>query len=170
MIYSRTQTGDDGATTCQRVYPGEDVAHFWDPVFHIQMVLLGLLIPGLVLVASYSAIISKLTRTHLGNPERKRGAVRTMVVLVLCFVSCWFPYGAGVSAGALMHLGLLPKRCALGSILAVWLSVTEPMAYVHCCLSPLLYAFLGSDFRCATRRALRRTRAFRRGPRITPLV
>ncbi|XP_014866495.1 PREDICTED: C-X-C chemokine receptor type 4-like [Poecilia mexicana] len=159
MIFARTQEGGEGATVCQRFYPEEN-APVWVAVFHLQLVLVGLVIPGLVLLVCYCVIVSRLTRPGpLGGQRQKRRAVRTTIALVLCFFICWLPYGAGISVDALLRLEVLPRCCRLEAALGVWLSVAEPMAFAHCCLNPLLYAFLGAGFKSSARRALTLSRA-----------
>ncbi|KAF7660927.1 hypothetical protein LDENG_00272720 [Lucifuga dentata] len=161
LIFARTQEGGEGATLCQRFYP-ENNAPLWVAVFHLQLVLLvlvGLVIPGLVLLVCYCVIVTRLTRGPLGGQRQKRRAVRTTVALVLCFFVCWLPYGAGISVDALLRLEVLPRSCGLEAGLAMWLAVAEPMAFAHCCLNPLLYAFLGAGFKSSARRALTLSRA-----------
>ena len=124
-------------------------------VFHLQLVLVGLIIPGLVLLVCYCVIVTRLTRRLLGGGQRrKRRAVRTTIALVLCFFVCWLPYGEGISVDALLRLEVLPRSCRLEAVLGVWLAVAEPMAFAHCCLNPLLYAFLGAGFKSSARRTL----------------
>nr|ADR10240.1 C-X-C chemokine receptor type 4 protein [Epinephelus coioides]AYE89261.1 CXC chemokine receptor 4b [Epinephelus coioides] len=158
LIYARTQEGGEGATLCQRFYPADN-GPIWVAVFHLQLVLVGLVIPGLVLLVCYCVIVTRLTRGPLGGQRQKRRAVRTTIALVLCFFVCWLPYGAGISVDALLRLEVLPRSCRLEAILGVWLAVAEPMAFAHCCLNPLLYAFLGAGFKSSARRALTLSRA-----------
>ncbi|XP_069020548.1 C-X-C chemokine receptor type 4-like [Embiotoca jacksoni] len=158
LIFARTQEGGEGSTLCQRFYPA-DSAPLWVAVFHLQLVLVGLLIPGLVLLVCYCIIVTRLTRGPLGGQRQKRRAVRTTIALVLCFFVCWLPYGVGISVDTLLRLEVLPRSCRLEAALGVWLSVAEPMAFAHCCLNPLLYAFLGAGFKSSARRALNLSRA-----------
>ncbi|XP_017275727.1 C-X-C chemokine receptor type 4-like [Kryptolebias marmoratus] len=158
LVFARTQEGGEGSTVCQRLYPAES-APIWVAVFHLQLVLVGLVIPGLVLLVCYCVIVTRLTRGPLGGQRQKRRAVRTTIALVLCFFVCWLPYGVGISVDALLRLEVLPRSCRLEAALGMWLSVAEPMAFAHCCLNPLLYAFLGAGFKSSARRALTLSRA-----------
>ncbi|KAJ3594624.1 hypothetical protein NHX12_003931 [Muraenolepis orangiensis] len=158
VVFARTREGGEGVTLCQRFYP-EESGPLWVAVFHLQLVLVGLLVPGVVLLVCYCIIARRLTRGPLGGQRQKRRAVRTTVALVLCFFVCWLPYGAGISADALVRLEVLPRSCGLDAALGVWLAVVEPLAFSHCCLNPLLYAFLGAGFKTSARRALTLSRA-----------
>ncbi|KAG7273492.1 hypothetical protein CRUP_015868 [Coryphaenoides rupestris] len=132
----------------------------WVAVFHLQLVLVALALPGVVLLVCYCVIARRLTRGPLGagsgggGQRQKRRAVRTTVALVLCFFACWLPYGAGITVDALVRLEVLPRSCGLDAALGVWLAAVEPLAFAHCCLNPLLYAFLGAGFKSSARRAL----------------
>ncbi|XP_062330018.1 C-X-C chemokine receptor type 4-like [Osmerus eperlanus] len=151
IVFARTWEAGDGTIVCQRLYPADN-APLWESVFHLQLVLVGLLVPGLVLLACYCVIVSRLTRIGpLQGQSQKRRAVRTTVALIVCFFLCWLPYGAGITVDALMRLEVLPRGCSLEVVLSVWLAVAEPMAFAHCCLNPLLYAFLGADFKRSAR-------------------
>ncbi|XP_038819407.1 C-X-C chemokine receptor type 4-like [Salvelinus namaycush] len=157
MVFARTQEAGEGEMVCARLYPSEN-APLWVSLFHLQTVLVGLVVPGLVLLVCYCVIVSRLTRGPLGGQRQKRRAVRTTVALVLCFFLCWLPYCIGITVDALLRLELIPRGCTLESGLGLWLAVSEPMAYAHCCLNPLLYAFLGVGFKSSARRALTLTR------------
>ncbi|XP_056149065.1 C-X-C chemokine receptor type 4-like [Lampris incognitus] len=158
LIFARTEERGEGVTVCQRFYPVKN-APLWVAVFNLQLVLVGLVIPGVVLLVCYCVIVTRLTRGPLGGQRQKRRAVRTTVALVLCFFVCWLPYGVGISVDALLRLEVLPGGCSLKAGLEVWLAVAEPMAFAHCCLNPLLYAFLGAGFKSSARRALTLSRA-----------
>ncbi|KAJ8011740.1 hypothetical protein DPEC_G00061400 [Dallia pectoralis] len=157
MVFARTQEAGEGEMTCERLYPMEN-ASLWMSLFQLQTVVMGLVLPGLVLLVCYCVIVSRLTRGPLGGQRQKRKAVKTTVALVLCFFLCWLPYCIGITVAALLRLELIPRGCLLESVLEVWIAVSEPMAYAHCCLNPLLYAFLGAGFKSSARRALTLTR------------
>uniref|UniRef100_A0A672I5D5 Chemokine (C-X-C motif) receptor 4a n=1 Tax=Salarias fasciatus TaxID=181472 RepID=A0A672I5D5_SALFA len=124
LIFARTQEGGEGSTLCQRFYPADN-APLWVAVFHLQLVLVGLVIPGLVLLVCYCVIVTRLTRGPLGGQRQKRRAVRTTIALVLCFFVCWLPYGAGISVDPCWRLEVLPRSCRLEAALGVWLAVAD---------------------------------------------
>ena len=52
-----------------------------------------------------------------------------------------------VLVDTLMDLGALARNCGRESSVDIAKSVTSGMGYMHCCLNPLLYAFVGVKFR-----------------------
>lgn len=136
---------------CERIYPAES-ALAWMAAFRAQHVLVGFVLPGLVILVCYCVIIVTLSRGSKG--AQKRRALRTTVALVACFFACWLPYCAGIVVDTLVELGVIEHSCTLERRLETWIFVTEALAYFHCCLNPILYAFLGVKFKKSAARAL----------------
>lgn len=137
---------------CQRIYP-QDSSLIWTVVFRFQHILVGFVLPGLVILICYCIIIAKLSQGSKGQ-VLKRKALKTTVILILCFFCCWLPYCLGIFLDTLVMLNVLKASCELEQAVEKWISVTEALAYFHCCLNPILYAFLGVKFKKSARSAL----------------
>lgn len=137
---------------CDRIYPVEHNT-VWKAVFRFQHILVGFVLPGLVILICYCIIISKLSKGSKGQ-LLKRKALKTTIILVLCFFVCWLPYCTGILVDTLVMLNLVSAGCYLELGLEKWLLITEALAYFHCCLNPILYAFLGVRFSKSARSAL----------------
>ncbi|KAJ8255791.1 hypothetical protein COCON_G00196550 [Conger conger] len=150
LVFAKTQE-TVSRTMCIHIYPLE-TSSFWMAAFRFQHVFVGFVIPGLIILICYCIIIVKLSQGSTGQQKRK--ALKTTVILIVCFFSCWLPYCAGISVDTLMMLNVIPHSCALEQSLQTWISITEALAYFHCCLNPILYAFLGVKFKKSARTAL----------------
>ncbi|XP_077393706.1 C-X-C chemokine receptor type 4b [Festucalex cinctus] len=142
----------DSRIICQRIYP-EESGLTWTAVFRFQHILVGFVLPGLVILICYCIIIAKLSQGAKGQALKKK-ALKTTVILILCFFSCWLPYCVGLFLDTLMMLNVISPSCELERAVAKWISITEALAYFHCCLNPILYAFLGVKFKKSARSAL----------------
>nr|AJX18181.1 C-X-C chemokine receptor type 4 [Oplegnathus fasciatus] len=142
----------DPRTICQRIYPQES-SLIWTVVFRFQHILVGFILPGLVILICYCIIIAKLSQGAKGQVLKKK-ALKTTVILILCFFSCWLPYCVGIFLDTLIMLNVVPSSCELQQAVEKWISITEALAYFHCCLNPILYAFLGVKFKKSARSAL----------------
>ncbi|KAE8299493.1 C-X-C chemokine receptor type 4 [Larimichthys crocea] len=145
------ETGDY-RTICQRIYP-QETSLIWTVVFRFQHILVGFILPGLVILICYCIIISKLSQGAKPQALKKK-ALKTTVILIVCFFSCWLPYCVGIFLDTLIMLNVIPSSCELQQAVETWISVTEALAYFHCCLNPILYAFLGVKFKKSARSAL----------------
>lgn len=137
---------------CQRIYP-EETSLIWTAVFRFQHILVGFILPGLVILICYCIMIAKLSEGAKGRALKKK-VQKTTVILILCFFSCWLPYCVGIFLDTLIMLSVVPSSCGLEQAVDKWISVTEALAYFHCCLNPILYAFLGVKFKKSARNAL----------------
>lgn len=142
----------DSRTICQRIYP-EATSLTWTVIFRFQHILVGFILPGLVILICYCIIIAKLSQGGKGQALKKK-VLKTTVILILCFFTCWLPYCAGIFLDTLMMLNVVPISCTLQQVVEKWISITEALAYFHCCLNPILYAFLGVKFKKSARSAL----------------
>nr|XP_040025791.1 C-C chemokine receptor type 6a [Gasterosteus aculeatus aculeatus] len=107
----------------------------------------GFFLPLLVMVLCYGAIIVKLTKAR--NFQRHK-AVRVVLVVVLVFVVCHLPYNVTLlyeTAGMFQE-----GSCEGSDVLQAAKTLTQTLAYLHCCLNPVLYAFVGVKFRNHFRR------------------
>lgn len=142
----------DSRVICQRIYPLE-TSPTWTAVFRFQHILVGFILPGLVILTCYCIIIAKLSQGVKVQALKKK-ALKTTVILILCFFFCWLPYCVGISLDTLITLNVIPYSCGLQQAVEKWVSITEALAYFHCCLNPILYAFLGVKFKTSARTAL----------------
>lgn len=151
LVFAKVQT--TGKTEiCDRIYPQESNM-VWTAAFRFQHIIVGFVLPGMVILVCYCIIISKLSKGSKGQ-VLKRKALKTTIILILCFFVCWLPYCAGLMVDTLFMLNVMVMSCSVEQSLQNWIIVTEALAYFHCCLNPILYAFLGVKFSKSARSAL----------------
>ncbi|KAF0026328.1 hypothetical protein F2P81_021065 [Scophthalmus maximus] len=142
----------ESRTICQRIYP-QETSFQWTAASRFQHILVGFVLPGLVILICYCIIIAKLSQGAKAQALKKK-ALKTTVILIVCFFGCWLPYCLGIFLDTLMMLNVIRSSCELQQAVEKWISVTEALAYFHCCLNPILYAFLGVKFKKTARTAL----------------
>lgn len=103
--------------------------------------ILGLVIPLLVMVACYSRIIPTLLKMRSAKRHR---AVKLIISIVVAFFLFWAPYNICLFVSFLKFKGNLQGDLDVSLKLAI--AVTETFAYSHCCLNPIIYAFVGQKF------------------------
>lgn len=107
--------------------------------------LLCFFLPLVIMGYCYTAVV--LTLYNSQQSLEKKGAIRLAMVVTLVFCLCWLPYNISLFMDTLVHLGVLPQKSCQDSALDQSLLITESIGFIHCCLNPILYAFIGVRFR-----------------------
>uniref|UniRef100_UPI00398F5C12 C-X-C chemokine receptor type 4-like n=1 Tax=Pristiophorus japonicus TaxID=55135 RepID=UPI00398F5C12 len=147
MVFAKTRHLMD-RVVCERIYPEENY-QTWRIVFRIQEIAVGLVLPGLVILICYCIIISKLSHSA---GFQKRKALKITIILIITFFSCWLPFYVVISIDTVMLMKGNEYSCDMEHVVVTSMAITEAIAFFHCCLNPILYAFVGVNFKSYTRR------------------
>uniref|UniRef100_A0A8D0H739 G-protein coupled receptors family 1 profile domain-containing protein n=1 Tax=Sphenodon punctatus TaxID=8508 RepID=A0A8D0H739_SPHPU len=128
--------------TCSPNFPA-GAKKQWKSFMILKMNILGLLIPLIVMIFCYSQIIRTLVRC---KSDKKQRAVRLIFVIMIVYFVFWAPYHI------VAFLYNFPKpfsldNCGSSNQIEKAVQVTETIAMVHCCINPVIYAFVGEKFR-----------------------
>ncbi|XP_061552470.1 C-C chemokine receptor type 6 [Phycodurus eques] len=147
LIYTeRFEEASLGAETvhvmCQLSFSNDETAKLIKKLVPCLQMAVGFLLPLAVMVLCYSSIMATLIRSQ---SSQRHKAVRVVLAVVVVFVVCHLPYNVAL----LNHtLDLFEQRGCQGERFNLQvLAISKSVAYLHCCLNPILYAFIGSKFR-----------------------
>ncbi|XP_061452776.1 C-X-C chemokine receptor type 3-2-like [Rhineura floridana] len=118
-------------------------AESWRLGLRLVAFFFGFFLPLLVMAICYCRIFRRLYQARIFC---KHLAVRLLVVILVLFLLCWGPFHGFIFVDSLQRLGHLARDCAREKMLDFGLLFTESLGLVHCCLNPLVYAFLGVKF------------------------
>lgn len=130
-------------TSCTQVYSQEDAPDSkWRQFNYLEMNILGLLLPLVIMVSCYSRIIPTLVniKTH-----KKHKAIKLILIIIVVFFCFWSPYNVVLFLRYLQTQGYLAD-CEVSNRINFSVQVTEALAFSHCCLNPVIYAFAGQKF------------------------
>ncbi|XP_055967602.1 C-X-C chemokine receptor type 2 [Sorex fumeus] len=116
----------------------------WRIVMRILPQTFGFLLPLLVMLFCYGLTLRTLFEAHMGQKHR---AMRVIFAVVLVFLLCWLPFNLVLVADTLMRLGLIRETCGRRNHIGRALEATEILGFLHSCLNPFIYAFIGQKFR-----------------------
>ncbi|XP_026782573.1 C-C chemokine receptor type 10 [Pangasianodon hypophthalmus] len=102
----------------------------------------GFCVPCIAMLVCYS-IISYVLMQGRGKCFRRQKTLRLIVALILLFLLFQLPYAMVLS----LRLFMSDYSCKLWNDIHLAEDVTRSLAYVRCCLNPLLYALVGVRFR-----------------------
>ncbi|NXV04785.1 ACKR4 protein, partial [Cettia cetti] len=147
FIYSQAQQHRD-LQLCHVTFP-RVVSRAARGAANLVQVVLGFAVPFLVMASCYAAVARTLLATR--GVQRQR-ALRVLLALVLVFAVLQLPHSLMVLLDAAELLASWEMSCAQSRRKDLALLVTGGLAYLRCCLNPLLYAFVGQRFRQELRR------------------
>lgn len=116
----------------------------WRMVMRVLPQTFGFLLPLLVMLFCYGFTLRTLFQAHMGQKHR---AMRVIFAVVLVFLLCWLPYNLVLVADTFMRLGVIKETCERRNDIGRALDATEILGFLHSCLNPLIYAFIGQKFR-----------------------
>lgn len=135
-------TNETATVTCQLPFNTDGTTKLMKVMVPSLQMAIGFLLPLLVMVFCYSCIACTLLKAQ---SRKKHKALRVVVAVVVVFIVCHLPYNVTL----LLHTMSLfkQKSCAAEKIKLQVLTLSRSVAYLHCCLNPFLYAFIGVKFR-----------------------
>ncbi|XP_007957873.1 C-X-C chemokine receptor type 1 [Orycteropus afer afer] len=116
----------------------------WRLVLRILPQTCGFILPLLVMLFCYGFTLRTLLEAHM---RQKHKAMRVIFAVVLVFLFCWLPYNLVLFTDTLMRTGVIEETCARRKDIGRALDATEILGFLHSCLNPLIYAFIGQNFR-----------------------
>ncbi|ELW58281.1 Chemokine-binding protein 2 [Tupaia chinensis] len=141
MVFVQTHENPKGVWNCYADFGGH--ATVWKLFLRFLQNLLGFLLPLLTMIFFYSRIGCVLVRLR---PPGQGRALRMAAALVVAFFALWFPYNLVLFLLSLMDLQVFGD-CEVSQRMDYALQVTESIAFLHCCFTPILYTFFSRRFR-----------------------
>ncbi|XP_050786718.1 chemerin-like receptor 1 [Gopherus flavomarginatus] len=138
--YNNFDTAGEGATNEQRTR----MVNTNHRAMIISRFILGFYIPFSVILGCYGAIWAKLKRNQLARSGKP---FKVIAAVIVAFFLCWLPYH-------IFSFLELKRTPSLDTTLIVGLPLTASLAFINSCLNPILYVFMGQDFKEKLRRSL----------------
>ncbi|XP_062389756.1 C-X-C chemokine receptor type 1 [Sardina pilchardus] len=142
-LYNEAFSPASGDTTCAEHYDPES-ADEWRLATRVLRHLLGFLLPLAAMLGCYGVTVARLMRTQ---GFRRQRAMRVIVAVVGAFLLCWSPYHVALMADTLLRTKALAHGCRARTAVDVAMFATQSLGLLHCCINPVLYAFVGQKFR-----------------------
>ncbi|NXT86578.1 CCR4 protein, partial [Anhinga rufa] len=141
-------------TKCTPHYP--DSNNGWKTFSNFEVNVLGWLIPVSVLIFCYHGILKNLQKCHTQN---KYKAMKLVFIVVIVFFLFWTPINIVIFLDSLRNMYIIDD-CQTSQKLELAMEVAEALSFIHCCLNPVIYAFVGEKFKKYLREAFRRYTRF----------
>lgn len=128
---------------CRMVFPSHLGNRTKILVLSLQ-VSMGFCLPFIVMAFCYSVIVAKLLKTR---NFQKHKAMRVILAVVVVFVVSQLPYNGVLVMEAAQATNVTITDCEEVKRIDKVGQVLKSLAYMHACLNPFLYVFVGVRFR-----------------------
>ncbi|XP_029427132.1 chemokine-like receptor 1 [Rhinatrema bivittatum] len=141
LFFRDTVTKGNGKTSCFSNYSLNNTNTDLGETRHRSIILLrfaiGYVIPVTIITVSYIVLIFKLKRNRL---TKSRKPFKIILVIIVAFFVCWSPYH--------VLFILETKHAALPlSVFRFGIPIVTALASTNSCMNPILYVFMGQDFK-----------------------
>ncbi|QHR82554.1 membrane protein E1 [Brazilian porcupinepox virus 1] len=121
---------------------GPNYQYMWKIFQIINKVILGLVLPILVMIICYTGIIKTLLRCK--NKKKRNRAVILIFSIMVGYFLFWAPHNIVI---LISFSDIETKTCNYYNNLDRAKYITETLGMTHCCVNPIIYAFVGEKFR-----------------------
>uniref|UniRef100_A0A8C2GF87 Chemokine (C-C motif) receptor 9a n=1 Tax=Cyprinus carpio TaxID=7962 RepID=A0A8C2GF87_CYPCA len=143
FLFARLKMNEEGNNICMMVYWYNENNQTKILVLALQ-ICMGFCIPLIVMIFCYANIIRTLLKTR--NFEKHK-ALRVILAVVAVFVISQLPYNGLLVFEATQAANMTITNCEEVKRFDIAGQVMKSLAYMHSCLNPFLYAFVGVRFR-----------------------
>nr|XP_046227461.1 type-1 angiotensin II receptor B [Scatophagus argus] len=143
---------DSNSTVCAVLHPGTKNAKGLKELLlaiSVMKSLLGFLVPFVIIITCYCLIGRALVGArHVQKSSRSRDdeVLRMLAAAVLAFFLCWAPHQVFHLMQMLTQL-THGDNCAILEIIDTAMPFTICIAYISSCVNPIVYGFVGHNFR-----------------------
>ncbi|NWR90954.1 CCR8 protein, partial [Furnarius figulus] len=135
------KVNDNNQIKCIPHYP--DGNNGWKTFSNFEVNILGWLIPVGVLIFCYHSILKNLQKCHTQN---KHKAIKLVFIVVIVFFLFWSPINIVLFLDSLRNMYIIDD-CQTSQRLDLAVELAEALSFVHCCLNPVIYVFVGEKFK-----------------------
>uniref|UniRef100_A0AAQ6IKK4 G-protein coupled receptors family 1 profile domain-containing protein n=1 Tax=Anabas testudineus TaxID=64144 RepID=A0AAQ6IKK4_ANATE len=118
----------------------------------ITRFLLGFVVPFSVIVSCYAVIIHRLRRSRTLASQSSR-SFKIIAAVITTFFLCWAPYHIMGLIEMVIHTADYTSA-TLHDVVTIGVPIATSLAFLNSCLNPLLYVFIGQDFKDKVRKSI----------------
>uniref|UniRef100_A0A8C3R7Z8 Complement C3a receptor 1 n=1 Tax=Cyanoderma ruficeps TaxID=181631 RepID=A0A8C3R7Z8_9PASS len=149
VFYYRETSTHDGKTEDDPTNEGNYSVPLASVAINITRAVFGFVLPFGIMAVCYALIVFRTRAKQFHKPHNR--TLRTVVFVVAAFFICWAPYHV---------VGILYTVPSLGAglreSLILWDHLSTALAYANSCINPLLYVFVGQNFRAKVWQSVQR--------------
>ncbi|XP_065256267.1 C-C chemokine receptor type 9-like [Emys orbicularis] len=144
IVYSESKQVSN-TTTCKMVYPTTVTRTIKVTVLALKITI-GFLLPLFVMVTCYAFIIHTLLQA---KRSQKHKSLKIIIIIITVFLLSQLPYNSILLVKTIDAYSMVISDCKTSDNIDLGFQITQSIAFLHSCLNPFLYVFVGERFRKA---------------------
>uniref|UniRef100_A0A8D0G6D8 C-C motif chemokine receptor 9 n=1 Tax=Sphenodon punctatus TaxID=8508 RepID=A0A8D0G6D8_SPHPU len=144
IVYSESKKFSETAS-CKMFYPPTVSRNTKIAVLSLKITI-GFLLPLLIMVICYALIIKALLQT---KNSHKHKSLKIITTIITAFLFSQLPYNSILLLKTINTYSPFIRACKTSDRVDIAFQVTQSLAFLHSCLNPFLYVFVGDRFRKA---------------------
>lgn len=132
---------------CIMDYPKKNYSS-WRVAMSLVKITFGFCMPVTVIITCYLKIglHFKNSKGPILNKQSRDRVLKIVTAIVVCFLVCWLPFYVLTSLDILTRMEVI-KDCKTETLVEAALPISICLAFSNSCINPLLYCFVGNQFR-----------------------
>ncbi|XP_059364711.1 chemerin-like receptor 1 [Carassius carassius] len=118
----------------------------------ITRFIIGFMVPFVIIISCYAVIVHRLQRNRSMSGRTGR-TLKIIAAVVIAFFICWAPYHILVLIEMVNHMEM-KYSSTLQYVTTVGIPIATSLAFLNSCLNPLLYVFMGQNFKDKVRKSI----------------
>lgn len=143
LLFTKVWPDNNNLSFCHFQVYGEHATNAWLATRFLYHVV-GFFLPSVLMCYCYAAIVRALCQSQRLQQQK---AVKVAILVTGVFLLCWSPYHIVIFWDTLLKMDASETGCLARDGLGTAITLCEMLGFTHCCLNPVLYAFVGVRFR-----------------------
>ncbi|XP_040183355.1 chemokine-like receptor 1 [Rana temporaria] len=132
---------EDHVSCYNNFHEDEKVAYPRHKATLIIRFIVSFFIPLIIIISCYSVILLRIQRNHMTTSNKP---FKVVLAVIISFFVCWFPY----HVFSFLELSAnYDENEHLYYITFVGIPITSSLVFINSCINPILYVFMGRDFK-----------------------
>ncbi|XP_077312225.1 chemerin-like receptor 1 [Lithobates pipiens] len=149
FIFRDTSINDDFIACSSNFHEDEHVANSVHKHMIITQLIFAFIIPFSLIILCYVIIMFRIQRNRMNKSGKP---FKIILVVIISFFICWFPFHV---FSFLELSAMYPGNEYLYSVIHIGIPLTNSLAFINSCINPVLYVFMGRDFKTKLRKSFR---------------
>ncbi|XP_075690510.1 type-2 angiotensin II receptor [Rhinoderma darwinii] len=136
-----------GVHACIMDFPMEEYSS-WCVAMALLKITVGFCFPITVILTCYSMIGLHLKKTKgsILNKKTRDHVLKIVTAIVVCFLICWLPFHVLTFLDVLTRMKII-NDCRTETFVEAAMPLSICLGFSNSCINPLLYCFVGNQFR-----------------------